>query len=57
MSITWQEFHGGYNNTGNFNNVVLCGSPSSSGFGGVPLNTAHASGLVRVLVLRVIILI
>ena len=45
MSITWQEFHGGYNNTGNFNNVVLCGSPSSSGFGGVPLNTAHASGV------------
>ena len=41
------EIHGGFNNTGNFNNVVLCGAPSSTGFGGVPLSTAHASGVGR----------
>lgn len=45
MAITWREFHGGYNNTGNFNNVVLAGAPGGSGFGGVPLSISHASNV------------
>ena len=45
MAYTYQEFHGGYNNTGNFFNVILGGAPGAVGFGGIPLGMAHSSNV------------
>lgn len=38
------NFHGAYDNTGPYANVVLGGNPGSTGDFGAPLDTAHASG-------------
>lgn len=42
--MAWQEFWGAYDNTGPYNNVVLGGSPNTTGPYGIPLTTAHNSG-------------
>lgn len=42
--MAWNEFWGAYDNTGPYNNVVVGGSPNSTGPYGVPLGTAHSSG-------------
>lgn len=45
--MAWVDFWGAYNNTGPYNNVVLGGSPNSTGPYGAPLDTAHAAGFGR----------
>lgn len=42
--MAWMNFHGAYNNTGPYANVVIGGNPGSTGDFGAPLDTAHASG-------------
>lgn len=42
--MAWQNFHGAYDNTGPYANVVLGGNPGNTGDFGVPLSTAHAKG-------------
>lgn len=46
MAINWYAGYGGYNNTGNFNNVLLVGSPNNSiaSFTNISLDKARASG-------------
>lgn len=42
--MAWQNFHGAYNNTGPYANVVLGGNPGNTADFGFPLATAHAKG-------------
>lgn len=42
--MTWQNFHGAYDNTGPYANVVLGGNPGNTGDFNFPLATAHAKG-------------
>lgn len=42
--MAWQNFHGAYDNTGPYANVVLGGNPGNTGDFGAPLSTAHAKG-------------
>lgn len=42
--MAWNTFWGAFNNTGPYNNVVLGGSPSTTGPFNIPLGTAHNEG-------------
>lgn len=42
--MAWQNFHGAYDNTGPYANVVLGGNPGYTADFGFPLATAHAKG-------------
>ena len=43
--MSWNTFWGAFNNTGPYTNVVLGGSPNSTGPYGIPLSQAHDNGL------------
>ncbi len=42
--MAWQNFHGAYDNSGPYANVVLGGNPGNNADFGFPLATAHSKG-------------
>lgn len=46
--MAWQNFHGAYDNTGPYANVVLGGNPGDTADFGFPLATAMLKGMEKV---------